>query len=215
MANCERIKDGLDMSCGGFNKKYAQQVVIVNRSDVEFKVVYTPQTEITAKDVCRYRVYFKLLDGATGYRFTMNQNAAAIFGTAEKTVEEGIPQYMHVVNMALLGVSEENKCILSRLDYADYFAALQYGDGVIEVYGFDYGLSTADYVYDPANTGGGALLKLSSESDGLEDELPYIYVSSIPGNEILDFDNLFAENTFDVPGDFNDDFNNDFNNQES
>lgn len=214
MSVCDKIRSGLDMSCGGFNKRYAQQLVLVNRADVEEKSILTPLVNIDDSYECRHRVYFKLFDGKTGYRFTLNENATAIFGTVEKTVEQNIPQYLHLVNMVLLGVSEETRCLLTQLDYSDYFAALQYGD-VIEIYGFDYGLSTADWVYDPANSGGGAILKLQSLDDSLEDEMPYIYRSSTPGGEIMDFDNNFAENEFEVIGDFNADFNDDFNNQGS
>jgi hypothetical protein len=57
------------------------------------------------------------------------------------------------------------------------------------------------------NNDGGALIKLSSGQDALEDELPFIY-----GGENSDFDILFENVVFVPHGDFNDDFNNDFNN---
>lgn len=215
MGAFEKLRSGLDMSCGNFAKRYAQQIVLVNRIDIELKAILTSVTGIDDSYECRHRVYFKLFDGKTGYRFTMNQNAAVIFGSAEKTTEQGIPQYLHIVNLAVLGVSEESRCVLSQMDYGDYFAALQYGDGTIEIYGFEYGLSSTDYTYDPANTGGGALIKLSNLEDSLEDALPFFYRSSTPGGEVTDFDNAFAENEFNVLGDFNDDFNDDFNNQGS
>jgi len=215
MGVCEKLRSGLDMSCGSFTKRYAQQMVLVNRSDVEVKAILTSITNIDDSYECRHRVLFKLYDGRTGFMFKLNENASVIFGSAEKTVEQGIPQYLHVINAALLGVSEESKCIQKQMDYGDYFAALQYGDGVIEIFGFEYGLSTTDYTYDPQNSGGGSLLKLSNLDDSLEDELPFIYRSGTIGGEIEDFNNLFADNIFEVVGDFNDDFNDDFNNEGS
>jgi hypothetical protein len=120
---------------------------------------------------------------------------------------ENVPQYLHSVMVAILGVNQAVKCILKQLDNADYFAAVQLYDGTVEIYGFEFGLTTNNYTFDPMNSDGGALIKLSSSSDALEDEVPYIY-----GGNPEDFDNLFLNLPFVPHGDFNDDFNNDFNN---
>jgi len=91
---------------------------------------------------------------------------------------------------------------LKQLDFADYFCALQLYDGTVEIFGFEFGMTTAGYTYDAQNSGGGAIIKLISLQDALEDELPF---SDEGGAN--DFDNLFADVIFVPHGDFNDDFN--------
>lgn len=210
---CEKIRSGIDMACTAYPRRYFQQAVLVNRSDIEEKAILTSYVNIDDEYHCRHRVLFKLFDGLSGFRFKLGENASSIYGTAEKSIENGIPQYAHSVNIAVLGVSEASKCVLGQMDYSDYFVALQLYDGTVEIFGFEYGLTTEDYTYDPQNSGGGAVLKLASFEDSLEDELPFIYRSGTEGGENADFDNLFLNNEFNVTGDFNDDFNDDYNNQ--
>lgn len=211
MGVCGNLYAGLDMTCIEPVRRNRQEVVLVNRSDVRTKAISTSYLNIDGDFVCRHRVMFDLKQGATGYLYRIGQNASAIFGSAEKTEKNGIVQYSHTVTVAVVGVDEQSKCILSQLDLADYFAAIKYSDNTVEVYGFEYGLKTAGYTYDPTNTDG-ALLKLVSDNDALEDELPLIYYSQ-DGTESEDFDNLFANHEITYVGDFNDDFNDDFNNQ--
>ncbi len=90
---------------------------------------------------------------------------------------------------------------------------MQYYDNTIEIFGFEYGLTSGEYTYDPSNNGGATIIKLVSLEDSLEDELPFIYMTKPPGSEVIDFDNEFANHTLDLSGDFNDDFNFDFNNE--
>lgn len=210
---CETLRAGFNASCIVPAKQYYQQVVLVNRADVLNKRIVTSRTSIADEYLCRHRVFFDLKPGKTGFRFTLNENASQIFGIAEKTTTEGIPQYSHSVNIVVLGVDEDIKCLLKQLDNSDYFAALQYYDGLVEVFGFEYGLTTSNYSYDPHNLSGGAIIKLNSLSGSLEDELPFIYKSGELNGENEDFNNNFADNVFDINGDFNSDFNNDFNNQ--
>lgn len=209
MGVCEKLRTGLDMSCGNYSKKYYQQAVLVNRSDVQNKLILLSTTDISDNYTCRHRVLFDLLPDKTGFRFTLGENATSIYGTADKTILEGIPQYSHSVNIVILGVDEATKCLLTQLDSADYFVALQFYDGTVEIFGFEYGMTTSDWIYDPQNTGG-SVIKLTSLEDSLEDSLPFVYYSD---NPTLDFDNNFADHEIDINGDFNDDFNNDFNNQ--
>jgi hypothetical protein len=210
---CQKLRAGLNASCIIPSTKYYQQVVLVNREDLLNKRIVTSSVTIDDEYLCRHRVFFNLKEGKTGYRFSINETASQIFGIAEKTTTEGIPQYSHSVNIVLLGIDEATKCLLKQLDYGDYFAALQFYGGTIEVFGFEYGLTTSNYSYDPQNLSGGAIIKLNSLSDSLEDELPFVYKSTTLNNEVIDFDNDFSENEFDVNGDFNADFNHDFNNQ--
>lgn len=207
---CEKLRTGVDMACGSYQKRYYQQLVLVNRSDLLNKKIVVSSVSIDDVHTCRHRVFFNLKPGKTGYRFTLGENASSIYGTAEKTIEEGVPQYVHSINMVLLGVDEASKCILSQLDKADYFGALQFYDGTIEIFGFEYGMTTGEYAYDPQNSGGGAIIKLVSLETSLEDELPFIYKSATVNGEIADFDANFAVNIFNENGDFNADFNNDF-----
>ena len=210
---CAKLRQGQENDCRNRANKYYQQVVLVNREDLLNKMVLTSTISISDEYECRHRVLFNLMEDKTGYRFSINENSSAIFGNFEKTVSEGIPQYLHSVTIIISGVSEETKCILDQLDYGDYFAALQFYDGTIEIYGFDFGLSTIGYTYDAQNGGGGSVIQLKSLSDSLEDYSPYVYRSSVIGNEIEDFNNNFEDIPFEINGDFNDDFNNDFNNE--
>src|SRR5690606_27400965 len=141
-----------------------QQVVLVNRADVLNKLILTSTVDINDNYTCRHRVLFNLKPDKTGFRFTLNENATQIFAIAEKTTTEGFPQYSHAVNIVLFGVDEATKCLLKQLDNGDYFAALQFLDGTVEIFGFEYGLTTSNYSYDPQNLGGGAILKLNSLS---------------------------------------------------
>ena len=211
--SCEKLRAGMNLACATIARKYYQQVVLVNREDILNKLILTSTLSIDDVNACRHRVYFNLKDGKSGFKFVANETGSAIFGVVEKTVTEGIPQYSHSVNIILAGVDEPTKCLLKQLDGADYFAAIQYEDGTIELFGFEYGLTTSNYSYDPQNLAGGAIIKLNSLSNALEDELPFVYKSGTPNGETTDFDSDFANNVFDINGDFNDDFNNDFNNQ--
>lgn len=210
---CAKLRTGMSLGCVSTSKKYYQQAVLVNREDVLNKKIITSSVSIDDEYLCRHRVFFDLKEGKTGFLFALNENTNSIYGTAEKSLVEGIPQYNHTVSIVVVGVDEETKCVLNQLDYADYFAALQFYDGTIEIFGFEYGLTAANYSYDPANNQGGMVLRLNSVAGSFEDELPFVYRSGILNNEITDFDNLFSENVYDENGDFNADFNDDFNNE--
>ena len=205
--SCEKLRVGLNLACGNIVKKYYQQAVLVNREDVLNKLILTSTVSIEDVYDCRYKVSFNLKPDKTGFLFSASENSSTIFGVVEKSVVQGIPQYLHSVTVLVLGVSQTVKCILKQLDYADYFCALQLYDGTVEIYGFEFGMTTDNYTYDPMNSEGGAIIKLKSLNDALEDELPFIYEG-----DSTDFDNLFSDVVFVPSGDFNDDFNNDFNN---
>ena len=202
-----KLRSGLDLSCGNIIKNYYQQAVLINREDLLNKQILTSTISIDDIYQCRHKVLFNLKNDKTGFLFSTSENSSNIFGTVEKSIVEGIPQYNHSVMINVLGISESVKCILKQLDNADYFAALQLFDGTIEIFGFEFGLTTSNYTYDAQNSGGGAIIKLISNPEALEDELPFIY-----GGDSIDFDNLFAGVIFTPNGDFNDDFSNDFNN---
>lgn len=207
---CEKLRDGLDLSCTTPARKYYQQVVLVNRDDVDQKQILTSTVSIEDEYTCRHRVIFSLKEGKTGFRFSMPESSSSVYPSFEKTEVENIPQYRHSVNIVIAGVTEAIKCLLKQLDYGDYFAAVQYYDGTVEIYGFESGLTTSSYGFDPQNSSGGGVIKLISMADALEDEPPFVY-----GGDAADFDNNFEDIVFVEQGDFNDDFNEDFNNQGS
>jgi len=211
--SCEQLRSGLDLSCAEIAKKYYQQVVLVNRNDVNNKIILTSSVSIDGIYTCRNRAYFDLKTDLSGFRFSLGENATSIFGSFDKSVIENIPQYNHNVSIVLAGVDEDTKCKLTQLDYADYFAALQNYDNTIELFGFEYGLTTQNYNYDPANSGGGVVIRLVSFNESFEDLPPLVYKSQ-NGTEIEDFNNNFQDVVFDPNGDYNDDFNNDFNNED-
>ena len=201
--SCEKLRAGLDLTCGNIVKKYYQQAVLVNREDILNKRILTSTLSIEDVYTCRHKVAFNLNTGKSGFLFSASENSSSIFGVVEKSIVQGIPQYLHSVTIIVLGVSQAVKCVLNQLDYADYFVALQLYDGTIEIYGFEFGMTTDNYTYDPMNSDGGAIIKLKSLGDALEDELPFIYDGAS-----VDFDNLFADVVFTPSGDFNNDFNN-------
>lgn len=206
---CEKLKAGVDYSCSTPKKKYYQQVVLVNRRDINNKKIttsYTDNTDGTFK--FRNRVLFDLLPNTTGYRFTLNENTDTLKGFFDKSVVNGVAQYSHSVNIAIQSVNELQKVILKQLDAGDCIAAIQYTNGVVEIYGFEFGLDTSGYTYSPQDSDGGSVLTLRSLPDALEDEPPFVW-----GGTIEEFNNNFVDVVFDINGDFNDDFNNDFNNQ--
>jgi hypothetical protein len=211
MSICESLRDGQNTTCLTPAKKYYQQVVLINKDDVNNYRIVTSSLDIEGNYICRNRVYFDLLADKTGYRFSTLETGTNIFGLSEKTVINGIAQYSHSVNIILVGIDEDTKCLLKQLDGGNYFAALQYYDGTIEIFGFEYGLTTSNYSYDPANLSGGAIIRLNSMTDALEDEPPFVYRTQDPDLEITDFDNNFVGVIFNINGDFNDDFNFDFN----
>lgn len=209
---CEKLRSGLDLTCASIQKKYFQKIVLINRSDILNKRVVFSSVDINEVYTCANRVYFNLFEDKTGFAFETNENSAQIFATFEKSDVQNIPQYKHTVNILIAGVTEDMKCLFVQLDNADLFAVGKYYDGTIEVFGFEFGLETGGYTFDPHNSSGGAVIKLSSNSNSLEDLPPLIYKST-EGNELIDFDNNFGNVILDINGDFNSDFNNDFNNQ--
>lgn len=206
---CINLKQGINVSCVKPARKYFQQVVLINRADVN-NVLIQGSTTVEGAYLCRHRISFDLKPNLTGYRFTGNEQGASMFGYFDKSSVDGIPQYSHTVNIIVSGIGENTKCVLKQLDSGDYFAALQYKDGRVEIFGFRYGLQTVNYSYNPQNNDGGGVISLRSLTESLEDDPPYIY-----NGDTSDFDNNFKDVVFNPDGDFNDDFNTDFNNQDN
>lgn len=210
MSLCAKILKGFDLECdGAVYKKYFQNIVLVNRADVN-------EFAITSNYV-KNRIYFNLNEGKTGFLFRSTENGSSINAEFSKSLKDGIVYYDHKLDVPIIGINEESKTMLKQLDNADYFAAVHFKDGTIEIHGFNFGLKTDPYTYTPQGTGGAILPLVSKYS---EYDPPYIYVPSLDPNAtgydpdaIEDFDNLFADIPPIFGGDFNDDFNDDFNNQ--
>jgi len=188
-------------------------VVLVNKADVRDFVI---TSTISASEVInpgfsdyQHRIRFSLFPSKTGYLFRGQQNGNSFSATFSKEIDDNIPQYIHTVQLPIFGANEGIKVLLKTLDLAKYFAAIQYMDGTVEIYGFENGLTTDDYDFDLQGNSGGSVISLISPESGMEDEPPYIYVP-IDSTANEDFNNLFV-NIPDVNlGDFSDDFSDDF-----
>ena len=208
--SCVNLYTGQDNTCKQIFKKYYQQIVLVNKNDVESYVISSNIKigSFTSSQKTN-RVRFSLKTDKKGFLFRGPEKGSNYLATFSKETDDNIPQYMHNVQLPIVGAGEETKNILKTLDLSVYFAAIQFMDGTVEIYGFENGLITEDYDFDLTGGAGGSLINLISHENGLEDDPPYIYVP-LTGSANTDFNNLF-ENIVDVDlGDFNDDFNNDF-----
>src|SRR5690606_20670472 len=191
---CKELLRGHDVTCELPVRKYWQQIVLVNIDDVD-------QVGYDVNDV-NHVIVFNLIPGATGYKYIGNDVASLYTASFSKITRKGQPLYNHTVNLPVVGVSIETKLVLKELDLANYFAAIQFRDGTIEIYGFENGLKTDDYTYEAQNGLGGTGLTLSSRYD--EEDIPYVYLGGVENydNEFEGIGELFG-------GDFSDDFSND------
>lgn len=190
---CAQLLSGQDASCEAPKRRYFQQAVVINKSDIESYVVNRTDFD-DPLPVCEYNVQFILKPGKTGFLFRGSEAGSSYFGTYDKTLTEltGNPQYTHNVNMVVIGASETAKCVLESLDKGRFVVALQFTDGTVEIYGIDNGLSTGDYTYDIQTNGGGSAIILSSSETAPENFLPLVYAPQDGGDAGADFDALFA-----------------------
>ncbi len=200
--SCIKIHKGQELGCKAWVRKYFQQLILINKDDVN---TFNILSKVNGDGSFRHRIQFDLKAGKTGYRFTGLESGNSFFATFSKEIDENIPQYLHELQLPVLGATEETKYIIKTLDWANYFAAIQLNNGQIEIYGFENGITTGNYTYDLQGNAGGSFIPL--ESKDLEDEPPFVYYSLTPGD---DFDTLFSEVAILDEGDFNNDFNNDF-----
>lgn len=207
MSVCLDLMKGFDLECdGAVYKKYYQNIVLVNRADVDQFYISSTATQ--------HRIYFNLNSGKTGYLFRSTENGGSINADFSKSTQKGINYYDHKLNIPVVGINENSKTLLKQLDKADYFAAIQFKDGTVEIYGFNFGLKTQNYSYQPQGSGGTTLDLVSKYK---EYDPPYVYVPSLDYNDTgydpqaeIDFNNLFADIPPIYGGDFNNDFNDDF-----
>lgn len=190
---CKEIMRGQDVGCLSPSRKYFQQLVLVNRNSVD-EVAYDVND-------ANHAILFNLHEGDTGYRYIGNESASLYSASFAKSDQRGQPLYTHSVSLPVVGATIESKLVLKGLDLADYFAAIQFRDGTVEIYGFENGLTTRPYDYSVQNGMGGTQLTLSSRYP--EEDIPYVYVGD-------GFDTLFADIPALLGGDFSNDFSNDF-----
>ncbi len=187
---CAKLFNELDVSCDAPVRKYYQQAVIINSTDIEEKTITLPDAE---SEECNYKVTFSLKEGATGYRISGAEAGSSFYGSFDKSRSDlGYAQYIHNVGILIAGVTEEVKCILDSLDKGSFVVALQLKDGTVEIFGILNGLTTGDYSYNIQEGGGGTQIILSSLEDAPESNVPLIYESEVPGQETEDFDDAFA-----------------------
>ncbi len=195
MSICASLMKGFDLECAGVEfRKYFQNVILINKDDVEN---YLINSNFESNNIA-----FNLYDGLSGFLFRSTEIGSSISGEFSKSETKGLIYYDHKVTIPVMGVDENSKTLLKQLDNSNYFAAMQFKDGTIEVYGFNYGLKTNNYSYTPQGNGG-AIISLDSKYSELDP--PYVY----SGNSD-DFNNLFANIPNVNIGDFNNDFNDDF-----
>lgn len=193
MANtviCAELKEGIDFSCSKPPaKKYFQEAVLINMNDIDKA---TSTIGNLGGATCDYFVQMLLKKGKKGVKIKLPETGNAIKGSFDKSKNDnGFVQYLHKVQILMLGASAETKCKLDKLDRGRYVAALQLTDGTVEIYGWDNGLTTADYSYDVTEGGGGSLIVLQSDEKGQEDTLPLVYKPKTGGDANADFNEQF------------------------
>lgn len=185
---CAKLAQGLDSACSTPVRKYYQQAVLINKSDIiSYEITHDPETGA-------YNVTFELTEGTKGYRISGSEAGSSFFGSNDLTRDEtsGLPQYTHNVQLLVAGTNEISKNVLHSLDNGSYVAALQLKDGTVEVYGIGNGLVTTDRTQSIQENGGSVLVTMASQDSAAESYLPLIYQSSTEDGEAADFDSEFA-----------------------
>ena len=203
---CIDLMSGLDISCLKPGKFYYQNVILVNKEDVDQFNIYTTN---------KNSMNFNLQAGKCGFLFASNEKRRMINANFSKKERNNVVFYDHKVDIPIVGTDEEIKVLLRELDEGEFFGAVQHIDGNIEIYGFEYGLKTNSWNYEAQSGMGGSIISLSSQ---VSEEFPpfnYLPNNPDPGNTIkeqaiIDFDNLFCDLDPLFSGDFNNDYNTDF-----
>lgn len=195
---CKKLLKGIDLNCINLVNKYYQNVILINKSEVDEHIISTTDTQ--------HRISFNLLEGKSGHLFRASEITSLLSASFSKSEDNGIPVYEHRVQIPVSGATENVKTLLKQLDGSDYFAAIQLKNGIVEIYGFDNLLKTSNYDYESQSPLGGAVIQMVSKIE--EYEPPYVYYAA--GFEDAHFNDLFGGIEGVLSGDFNDDFNDDF-----
>ena len=195
MANpsiCAELDGEIDLSCARtLVKKYFQEAVIINLSDID-----RTASVVNLDDgaTCDYTVEMVLKAGKKGVMIKLPENGGTIKGTVNKTTSDlGMVQYVHATQIFLAGITTAIKCALDKLDRGRYAVALQATDGTVEIYGFYNGMTTGDYTWDLVEGGGATVIPIQSKEDEQESLLPLIYKSGTLNGENADFNEQFAQ----------------------
>lgn len=195
MANttiCAELDGEIDLSCTrSLIKKYFQEVVIINFNDID-KTAST--LNVTNATPCDYSVSMVLKAGKKGVMLKLPENGGTIKGTFDKSTSDlGFSQYVHMVQILLAGIDTATKCTLDKLDRGRYVVAAQAGNGTVEIYGWENGLTSGDYTWDIVDGGGGTIIPLQSKETEEESLLPLVYKSAVIGGENADFNEQFSQ----------------------
>ncbi|QGZ15851.1 hypothetical protein [Elizabethkingia phage TCUEAP1] len=195
MANtsvCAELTGKVDLSCArSLPKKYYQEAVIINKSDID---TVASKLGVSEGATCDYTVEMVLKAAKKGVQIRLPDSGSSIKGYfAKSKSDNGFVQYKHSVRIFLAGVSKETKCILDKLDRGSYVIAVQAMDGTVEIYGWENGMSTADYTYDLQEGGGGAQIELTSDDAAQESTLPLVYKASGTSTADADFNSQFEQ----------------------
>ena len=193
MANtiiCTELTGAIDHSCArNFPKKYYQEAVFINHNDIDKE---NSVVGAINGSTCDYTVQMILKSLNKGVQVRLPETGNAIKGfTGKSKTDNGFVQYLHQVQFLMLGASAEAKCQMDKLDHGRYVVALQLTDGTVEIYGWENGLTTADYTYDIAEGGGGSLIVLQSDENAQESMLPLVYKPQTGGDANADFNEQF------------------------
>jgi hypothetical protein len=186
---CAILKNGQDAACIAPVRRFYQQAVLINKTDIDPTTVVL---SIPTDEACDYNVQFSLKEGKTGLRFTGSESGSTYKGYFDKSVSDlGYVQYKHNAQILVVGSTEEAKCILDSIGKGKFVAVYQFTDGSVEVYGWENGLSAGDFTYDVQEGGGGTAIVLSSMDIAPENYVPLVYKSLTLNGETADFDANF------------------------
>mgnify|MGYP003582858913 CR=1 FL=1 len=191
IAICAEITGEVDLSCvRTLPKKYFQEVVVINFNDIDRAASTVNATDAS----CDYSVSLVLKEGKKGVMIKLPESGGTIKGTYAKTTSDlGFPQYQHVVNILLAGITAEIKCKLDKLDRGKYVIATQLADGTVEIWGYENGLGTGDYTWDIVEGGGATVIPMQSREGEEESMISLLYKAAVPGGENADFNEQFAQ----------------------
>lgn len=159
-------------------KGYASKVVIIEKEQVERFSIINDE-----------KISFVLKPANVGKGITRQPTSMFVNGTFVISEASNITRYTHTVQLPLYGNDTESKSFIKDLANKEVFAVLLHNGGIVEVFGFEFGLNLVDLTFDGNNNG--AIGQLRS----IEPEFapPLQYVSNIEGREIIDFDVNFDE----------------------
>lgn len=184
---CAKLNNDHDATCIAPVRKYFQQAVLINKTDIDTMTITPPTT-----GTCAYNVAFALKTGTKGWKMIGPEAGSNYHGGFDKSRSEiGYAQYSHNTQLLVAGNSEATKCIIDSLDKGSFVVALQLTDGTVEIFGAVNGLTTGDYTYNLQENGGGVPIILASIDNSPEPYLPLIYKSAIANQEGIDFDAAF------------------------